>query len=316
MLVFLAFLLDAAIGDPRWLPHPVVFMGRLIATLERFLRNERCSPRQLLLRGALLVVAVLASVYLIAVGLIRLFFFLHPYAGLFFTVVILASTLAARCLAEAAAAIYQPLKAGDTELARQAVAMVVGRDTAHMDAGEASRAAVETVAENTVDGVTAPLFYALLGGAPLALLYKAVNTMDSMLGYKNERYLWFGRAAAKLDDAANWLPARLTVPVMLLAAALLRLNVKAAVSAVGRDGKKHPSPNSGLAEALTAGALGISLGGENRYGGSVSLRPRLWEEGRPVEAADIQKATALMRVTSALFLVFGLGVRALILYFL
>lgn len=313
MLLALAFLLDAAIGDPRWLPHPVVQMGRLISFLEKRL-NQRLRPASLLLRGSFLAAAVLVTVYAAAALALRLAGLLHPKVQAVLTVVLLATTLAARCLSEAAHSVAKPLAAGDLAGARSAVAMVVGRDTACMGEHETARAAVETVAENTVDGVTAPLFYALAGGAPLALLYKAVNTMDSMLGYKNERFLYFGRAAARLDDLANWLPARLTVPVMLLAAYLLRMDVKAAFASVRRDGRKHPSPNSGLAEALAAGALGVTLGGENSYGGRVSKRPRLFEEGRPAEAADIAAAARLMRVTSALFLVLGLAVKALLIF--
>lgn len=316
MLIFLAFLLDAVMGDPRWLPHPVVWFGKLISFLEKRLYKFNHSPRNLSLNGALLVLVVLCVVYGSSLGLTSLFSFIHPLAEAGLTVLLLASTLAARSLREAAENIYAPLRDGEIIQARQAVSMVVGRDSAQLDAREVSRAAVETVAENTVDGVTAPLFYALLGGAPLALLYKAINTMDSMLGYKNERYLWFGRAAAKLDDAANWLPARLTVPVMLLAAALLRLDLRAAWTALRRDGKKHPSPNSGLTEALVAGALGITLGGDNRYGGKICQRICLWQEGRAPEAKDIRQTTTLMLATSVLFLALGLLLQTLILNFL
>ncbi|MCL4462608.1 MAG: adenosylcobinamide-phosphate synthase CbiB [Firmicutes bacterium] len=313
MLILLAFLLDALIGDPRWLPHPVVWFGKLISFLEKRLYNCDHSAHKLQYRGALLVLVVLCVVYASSLGLISIFSFIHPLAGAILTVMMLATALATRSLQQAAEEIYLPLQDGNIKQARQAVAMVVGRDSEQLSEREVSRAAVETVAENTVDGVTAPLFYALLGGAPLALLYKAINTMDSMLGYKNDRYLWFGRAAAKLDDAANWLPARLTIPVMLLAAAVLRLPVRAAWTALCRDGKKHPSPNSGLTEALMAGALGVTLGGENRYGGRICQRMCLWQEGRPPEANDIREATTLMMVTAVFFLAVGLLLQALVL---
>jgi adenosylcobinamide-phosphate synthase len=315
MLLIWAFLLDALMGDPRWLPHPVVFMGRLISFLDRRFYRAEGRPGELLLRGGLLVLTVLAVVYASARLLLALISFFHPWLVAALTVLLLSTTLAARCLQDAANAVYRPLAQGRIDDARQAVAMVVGRDTEAMPEPEIARAAVETVAENTVDGVTAPLFYALIGGLPLALLYKAVNTMDSMLGYKNSRYLWFGRAAARLDDAANWLPARLTVPVMLCAAALLRFHVRGAWQSVRSDGQKHPSPNSGLAEALAAGALGISLGGENRYGGQVSRRPRLNAGGREAQAGDIADTARLMRATSILFLLAGLSLRALILLY-
>ena len=313
MELLCAFLLDAAIGDPAWLPHPVIQMGHLINLLEKHLRRQNAAKTNQLVYGAVLVLLVLAATY----GSSKLLLFtadwLHKYLGLLVNVVLLASTLAARGLQEAAERIVTPLRAGDLPAARYAVGLVVSRDTDELTETEVARAAVETVAENTVDGVTAPLFYALLGGAPLALLYKAGNTMDSMLGHKNERYLYFGRVAAKLDDLANWLPARLTVPAMLLAAALLRLDVKAALLAVRRDSRRHPSPNSGYSEAVAAGALNVTLGGENKYYGSSSRRPLLWPEGRPTAAHDIAAVTKLMRLTSAIFLVFGLIIRAIIL---
>ncbi|MCR3922403.1 MAG: adenosylcobinamide-phosphate synthase CbiB [Firmicutes bacterium] len=314
MLIVWAFLLDAVMGDPRWLPHPVVKIGHLISALEDRLRKPASSSHQLMLVGALLVVIVLAVSFFAAWLFIYGSSLLHPLVGSVVTVLLLATTLAARCLHEAAAAIIVPLRSHDLPAARQAVAMVVGRDTAAMDEHEVARAAVETIAENTVDGVTAPIFYALIGGAPLALLYKAINTMDSMLGYKNDRYLYLGRVAAKLDDVANWLPARLTVPAMLIAAAFLRLNVRTAVCAMWRDSRNHPSPNSGFAEATTAGALGITLGGENRYFGYTTSRPLLWSKGRKPNTDDISSAAILMRVTSAVFLLFGLAVRALVVY--
>jgi adenosylcobinamide-phosphate synthase len=306
----LAYILDALFGDPSWLPHPVVMIGRLISLMEKRLLDSAAGSRILLIHGALLTAVVVLTTYLAAVLLIFAAAVIHPWAGHAMRVILLSTTLATRSLREAAMDVARPLMSGDLPGARHAVSMIVGRDTESMDAHEAARATVETVAENTVDGVTAPLFYALIGGAPLALAYKAVNTLDSMVGYNNDRYRYFGRVSARLDDVANWLPARLTVLVMLLAAYLLRFDLPAALRAVARDGQKHPSPNSGLAEALTAGALGITLGGENRYGGQASLRPQLWPEGRPPEAKDIKDAAKLMNAASVLFLVIGLPVSA------
>ncbi|HZK25359.1 MAG TPA: adenosylcobinamide-phosphate synthase CbiB [Oscillospiraceae bacterium] len=308
-----AFLLDAAIGDPAWLPHPVIQMGRLVRALEKRLRRETASNTAQLVTGAVLVMIVLGTTYVGSKLLLFTFTRFNKYLGLLVIIVLLSTTLAARGLQEAAEKIIKPLRAGELATARYAVGLVVSRDTDELTASEVARAAVETVAENTVDGVTAPLFYALLGGASLALLYKAVNTMDSMLGHKNERYLYFGRAAAKLDDLANFLPARLTVPVMLLAAALLRLDVKAAVIAMRRDSHQHPSPNSGFAEATTAGALNVTLGGENKYYGGFTQRPLLWQEGRLANVDDIVTTTKLMRLTAMIFLAIGLIIKALIL---
>ncbi len=305
-----AYLLDLLLGDPPRLPHPVVLMGRLIACLDRRWYRIGCSPKVLLWRGVLLVFCVTGAVFLSALLGLKLLCLVWQPAAQAAGIYLLYSTLAARGLGEAGLAVRRPLAAGALEEARHAVSRIVGRDTAGLTEAEVARAAVETVAENTVDGVTAPMFYALLGGAPLALAYRAVNTLDSMLGYKSERYLYFGRAAARLDDLANWLPARLTVPVMYLSAGLLHLDNREGWRTLRRDGKKHPSPNSGLAEAFAAGALGVTLGGENCYGGVVSVRPRLGK-GRPPRAEDIAAAVRLMHVTSLLFLVLGLGVRAL-----
>jgi adenosylcobinamide-phosphate synthase len=292
----------------------VVLIGRLTGRLEKILYRPSHSPRILFWRGTALVFIVLALTLSATVAVITAASRLHPALGQAVTVILLATTLAARSLAKAAAAVWRPLAKGDLQAARRQVSLIVGRDTENLTESGVARAAVETVAENTVDGVTAPLFYAIVGGAPLALLYKAVNTLDSMLGYKNQRYLFFGRAAARLDDFASWLPARLTVPVMLLACVLLRYNAGQARRAVKSDGKKHPSPNSGLAEALAAGALGITLGGENSYGGRISKRPLLFAEGRSACARDIPQAAALMRLSAVLFLLTGLAVRVLTLY--
>lgn len=313
MQLALAFLLDQLIGDPRYLPHPVVLTGRLIDWLDKRLNDPGKPAGVLLLRGGLLVLLVLLVVYAAALLLLQFFSLLPSVLAGLLTVILLKSALAARGLADAALAVLRPLEAANLADARLALSGIVGRDTAELSKTEVARAAVETVAENTVDGVTAPLFYALLGGLPLALLYKAVNTMDSMLGYKNERYLHFGTAAARLDDLANWLPARLSVPVILLSAALLRLDTASAWKAVRLDGRKHQSPNSGLPEALFAGALGITLGGESRYGGRVVQRPPLWSAGRAAEPADIRSAVRLMRLTSLLFLLAGLLVQVLLL---
>lgn len=303
-------------GDPHWLPHPVIWIGKIISALESRLLDLSRPAKSLIARGGVLTFTVVSITFVFALLLVKGSGALDSALGAVVTIALLSTTLAVGSLTEAARDVARPLAANNLSAARQAVSKIVGRDTAQLDTHGVARATVETVAENTVDGVTAPLFYALIGGAPLALAYKAVNTMDSMLGYKNERYINFGRIAAKLDDVANWLPARLTVLVMLLASAILRLDTASALVAVKRDGQKHPSPNSGLAEALTAGALGVVLGGENSYGGQQSLRPQLWAAGRPAAVRDIDHTVRLMRLASLLFLLLGLLVRTAVLYFL
>jgi len=312
--IVLAFIIDALSGDPDWFPHPVVQIGRLITVAEKRLYNATKPARRQIFAGILLVIFILLVTFIVSWGVVFLFTRVHTVLGILATIILLSTTFAARGLQAAAQEVLLPLKKGDLAAARQAVAMIVSRDTEQMSAGEVARATIETVAENTIDGVTAPIFYALLGGVPLAMLYKAVNTMDSMLGYKNERYLYFGRAAAILDDWANWLPARLTAPAMILAAYCLRYDAKAAFKAMRRDSRLHASPNSGFAEATTAGALNITLGGQSSYFGRISKRPLLWPEGRPPQVLDIEKATKLMRVTSVIFLACGLVVRALLVF--
>ncbi len=309
MTIILAFLLDAFWGDPSWLPHPVIAMGRLITALDNQLLDNSHSPRKQLWRGLLLVIIVVAATWAAAVSIVYVASVLHKIAGQFLIVMLMSTTIAAKSLAKAAYSVFLTLAKKDLPASRHAVSMIVGRDTENLSAAEVARAAVETVAENTVDGVTAPIFYALIGGLPLALMYKAVNTMDSMLGHRTDRYLYFGRAAAKLDDAANWLPARLTVLAMLFAALILRFDYKAAWSSVKNDGRKHPSPNSGLAEAFTAGALSIRLGGESQYGRHISKRPQLNIAGRLPVPGDIVSAARLMQATSVIFLITGFFLR-------
>lgn len=234
---------------------------------------------------------------------------LHPLAGDIVGIAVLWTTIAARDLVRHSHNIYQALAGHDLPTARQRLSLIVGRDTAHLDEAGVVRATVESVAESTVDGVTAPLFYALLFGPLGAIAYRAINTLDSTFGYKNERYLYFGWASARLDDAANWLPARLTVPAMVAAAALLGLAPRRAIAIARRDGRKHDSPNAGLAEATMAGALGVQLGGTNFYGGEALEKPCIGDPMEPLRSSHIRRANALMYVTTVLFLGAGLALR-------
>lgn len=297
-MVVLAFLLDLLVGDPAFLVrvHPVVLAGHLIKALEKLLyrKNSR-------IRGTLLVIVVCMSFYC---GTKVLLSSLGPKAWVV-EIWLLATALAARGLYIAGMKIYQALKLGSLELARRRTGEIVGRDVQSMTRIDIIRAAVESVAENLVDGVTAPLFYALIGGAPLALLYKAINTLDSMLGHKDERYYYFGWAAARLDDLANYIPARLTVPALALAAHLLGLNAALVWRTILRDAHKHKSPNSGIPEAGVAGALGVELGGINYYEGEAYESPRLGEPRRKLTAEDISNTCRLMLLTSLIFLVGG-----------
>ena len=317
MLIFWAvlggFLLDALFGDPAWLPHPVVLMGRCISALEKHLRTALPkTPRGELVGGAA-VAAVLPLGTLAVTGLAcwaaaRL----HPALGLALQMLWCGQGLAAKGLAQESRNVYKELAKGDLPAARRAVARIVGRDTQNLTAAGVTRAAVETVAENTSDGVIAPLLYMLLGGAPLALTYKAINTMDSMLGYKNEKYLYFGRCAAKLDDAANWLPSRLAGLLWVAAAALTGSSARGAWRIWRRDRRRHASPNSAQTESACAGALGVQLAGPAYYFGEYYDKPTIGDPLREIEPRDILRANRMMYAESLLALVLGLAVRLML----
>lgn len=296
ILVLAAVALDLVIGDPRCLPHPVVGMGAVIAGLERAWNHGTPLARRV--KGVLMTALVVAGTGWLAWAIISLLARVHPWLGWIAEGWLLASCLAIRGLRDAARAVAKPLAAGDLPAARRALSMIVGRDTAELAEPEIARGAVETVAENTVDGITAPLFFALLGGAPLALAYKAVNTLDSMVGYRSERYCDFGRASARLDDAANWVPARLTALTLWLGGMWVgrggRLRIQGALAATCREAPRHPSPNSGWPEAMVANLLGVQLGGTNYYCGEVSERSRLGTFHEPLGAQHISMAIRLM----------------------
>ncbi|KJE26656.1 cobalamin biosynthesis protein CobD [Geobacillus kaustophilus] len=283
-----ALLLDAAFGDPRWLPHPVRGMGKLIAWLDR--RWNQGAKRRA--KGVAAAAAVLAVVYGLSALVVYVGYALSVYVGVAVEAALIFTTIATKSLAEAAEEVRRPLEAGDLPAVRRALSMIVGRDTEQLDEAGITRACVETVAENTSDGITAPLFYAAIGGAPLAMLYRAVNTCDSMIGYKNEKYREFGWAAARLDDALNYVPARLTAFLMVLVYGGRRFRRSLAI--LLRDARRHPSPNSGWLEAAMAGLLGVQLGGTNTYGGVVSERPTLGDPDVPLRSAHIRQAVGMM----------------------
>ncbi|HWP50043.1 MAG TPA: adenosylcobinamide-phosphate synthase CbiB [Candidatus Limnocylindrales bacterium] len=301
--IFLAYLLDLILGDPRWLPHPVRGIGYAITQTERFLRRLKIAER---LAGVILTVFIVGGIFLISTGLVNLAHFLHPTLGTGLSIVLIFTTLSVKSLYQESMKVYWALQKGDLLKARKDLAMIVGRDTENLDFVEIVRAGVETVAENTVDGVISPLFFAFLGGAPLALTYKAINTLDSMVGYRNEKYLRFGWASARLDDIANFIPARIAGILMPLAAFLCGERGFEALKIVLRDGQKHPSPNSGISEAAVAGALGVQLGGLNFYQGKPSLKPTLGDSTRSLTLEDIYRANRIMLVTSGLTLTLGL----------
>ncbi len=307
------FLLDLLLGDPEGFPHPVVLMGKAISHMEAPLRRRFPDSPAGRRRAGLLLAAVLPlGTLAISAGILYLCGRIHPAARFFLEILWCWQALAMCCLRKESANVRRSLTEGTLEEARRAVARIVGRDTASLDADGVTRAAVETVAENFSDGEIAPLFWMMLGGAPFALCYKAVNTMDSMVGYKNERYLDFGRAAAKLDDIVNWIPARLAALLLISAAPLAGLDRKNALRIWIRDRRNHASPNSAQTEAAMAGALGVRLAGPASYFGKPADKPYIGDPLRPIRPEDIDKANRLMYIAGFLGVVLFGAVRAAI----
>ena len=320
MLISLAacitgFLLDFIFGDPVWLYHPVRVIGNFISFGEKTLRKIfRKPPGAELAAGAVLWFLTAGLSFLIPFAVLAGAQMLHPVLRFLIESFWCYQILAARCLVNESGKVYDRLKENDLPGARKAVSMIVGRDTENLTVEGVTKAAVETVAENTSDGVTAPLLFLILGGAPLGFLYKAVNTMDSMLGYKNEKYLYFGRFPARMDDVFNYVPSRITALLMIAAAFLTGMDGKNAWKIYLRDRRKHASPNAAQTEAVCAGALRVRLAGDAVYFGRLYKKEYLGDSLRPIEAEDIRRAGRLMYVTAVLMLIiFGVLKAAVIL---
>ncbi len=305
----IGFVIDFFLGDPHSLPHPVRLIGSMISWLEKTLRRLLSGRERL--AGTLMALTVLLVSAAVPTGILILLYRMNTILGLAAESVMCYYLLAARCLERESMKVCRALERGDTEAARGAVSMIVGRDVEGLDAAGITRAAIETVAENTSDGVTAPMLFIALGGAPLGFFYKAANTMDSMVGYKNEKYIDLGRFAARLDDALNFIPSRLTALIMIFAARLSGLDGKNAYKIWRRDRLGHPSPNSAQTESVMAGALGVELAGDASYFGVVHKKPVIGDPLRPTEPEDIRRANRLMYLTSFLTLIFALLLRLL-----
>ncbi|MCR5654839.1 MAG: adenosylcobinamide-phosphate synthase CbiB [Lachnospiraceae bacterium] len=302
--IVLGFILDLAFGDFVGGYHPVCFIGRMVTKLETFWYQPADNDRRKEKHGAYLTFTVLIVTFLFTLGILATFGFLHPLIYIVIAALICDAALAMHDLKKESMNVYFALP--NVKLARTALSRIVGRDTEALDEQGVIRATVETVAENTTDGVVAPLFYLMLGGPALAMAYKAVNTMDSMIGYKNEQYLHFGRTAAILDDVVNFLPARLAAVFFILSAAICKQDAEGALRIWQRDRRKHESPNSAQTESACAGALGVILAGPASYFGKKKDKPVIGEATRPIEPEDIRRANQMMYVTSVLTLLFGL----------
>lgn len=305
--IIIGFILDMLLGDPQGWPHLIRGFGLVISAMEKLfypMKNKRAA-------GALFTLGVLLICVGVPAALLCLAWAITPWAYLVLGGILSWQLLAAKSLKVSSMEVYEPLVSGDMEAARYAVSMIVGRDTDKLDCAGISRAAVETVAENTSDGVAAPMFYMLLGGPVLGCLYKAVNTMDSMVGYKNEKYMHFGSCAARLDDVLNFIPARLCALVMIALSGICGFDGKNAFRIWKRDRRKHASPNSAQTEAVVAGALGIRLAGDAWYFGKLHKKPYIGDALREIEPQDISRANRLLYAAAIALFVLTVLIRGL-----
>ena len=315
LALVLGFILDLIIGDPHGLYHPIRLVGNLIALLEKRMNRKKDSPNRQMVMGWLMALIVITLSSGIPLLLLLLAYRIHPVCRLILETIMCWQLLATKSLKDESMKVYRKLKKHDLQGSRHAVSMIVGRDTEVLDENGVTKAAVETVAENTSDGVIAPMLYMAIGGAFLGWMYKSINTMDSMVAYKNERYLYFGRIPAYLDDIANYIPARLAGVMMILASFIVRLDGAHAFAIFKRDRYNHASPNSAQTEAVMAGALNVQLAGDAWYFGELHKKKTIGDDIRPVEAEDIVRANKLLYGTAVVSLVIFTLVKYLILMF-
>lgn len=300
---FLGFILDLLLGDPHFIYHPVRIIGNLIAFVEKRLNRTDYSDNRRRNNGRILVFVVIASTGIVTAGILIIAYLINIYAGIVVEAIMTYQILAIKSLKDESMKVYYALKTEDLQASRQAVSMIVGRDTMELTQEGVAKAAVETVAENTSDGIIAPMIYTAIGGPVLGYVYKSINTMDSMVGYKNDRYMNFGRAAAKLDDIVNYIPARVSAVIMIAAAGILsvfskKYDARRAARIFKRDRYNHASPNSAQTEAVCAGALGLRLAGDASYFGKVVKKPYIGDEIRKIEKEDIVRANKLLYVSA------------------
>lgn len=295
--LYIGYIIDLIIGDPYSFPHPVKYIGKLIKVVENFVRKTAKTDKGLKIGGFFLWFVTVGTTFAVTYLVMRLARF-NTVVYVIINSIVIYTTLATKCLKDEAKKIYEVLKTGDLQKSRTQLSYIVGRDTANLDEKEIIRATVETVAENTVDGLIAPLFYAFIGGAPLAMAYKAINTLDSTVGYKNEKYLHIGFASAKIDDIANYIPSRISVILFTIGNFFLGNDYKNCFKIAIRDRKNHKSPNCAFSEGAVAGALGIQLGGTNVYFGEVVYKPTIGDKTREIEVEDIARTNKILYATS------------------
>lgn len=298
LIMILGYIMDLVFGDPYWFPHPVRFIGKLISKTEKFIRKHAKSEESLKYWGILMWLVPVVTTAIVTTFIVKIASF-NKYVEIFVSAFIIYTTLSTKCLKDEATKIYKVLETGDIKKSRVQLSYIVGRDTTNLSQSEIIRATVETVAENTVDGTISPMFYGFLFGPVGAMTYKAINTLDSMVGYKNDKYLNLGCVSAKLDDVANFIPARLTAIFMPLGAFLCGMNGLNSFKIAIRDRKNHKSPNCAFAEGAAAGAMGVQLGGTNIYFGQEVYKPTIGDKKRELENYDIVRMNKLMYATTA-----------------
>jgi len=296
-ILILAYVLDLIFGDPYSFPHPVKFIGNMIARLEKFFFATLINK---LLSGLITFLIVVVTTYSATFLLINISYSLNSYLGIAVEILLTYTVLSAKCLEVEAVKVQRELRAKNLENSRKSLSYIVGRDTKELDFAQIIKAVIETVAENTVDGVISPIFYLCLGGVPLAMAFKAISTLDSMIGYRNEKYEEFGKVSARADDVANFIPARLSIIFFTISAFLLRLDYKNAFLICMRDRKNHLSPNCAYSESLTAGALGIQLGGSHYYGGRLVEKQKIGDDLKKADVDDITKTVNMLRIVTFL----------------
>lgn len=292
-----AYVLDLIFGDPYSFPHPVKFIGNMITRLEKLFFATSINK---LLSGFITFLIVVVTTYCATVLLINISYSLNSYLGIAVEILLSYTVLSAKCLEVEALKVQRELRAKDLENSRKSLSYIVGRDTKELDFSQIIKAVIETVAENTVDGVISPIFYLCLGGVPLAMAFKAISTLDSMIGYRNEKYEEFGKVSARADDVANFIPARLSVIFFSISAFLLKLDYRNAFLICMRDRKNHLSPNCAYSESLTAGALGIQLGGSHYYGGRLVEKQKIGDDLKKADVDDITKTVNMLRIVTFL----------------
>lgn len=312
LAVFLAFILDAIFGDPYKLPHPVRFIGNLIHFLEKILRKVFSGKSGEIFGGAILMLLTVSISFIMPFAILYLLRSVNAYAAFALEVFWCYQIFAAKSLKKESMRVYNCIKENDLKSSRKYLSWIVGRDTENLDFRQITKAVVETVAENTSDGVIAPMIFMIIGGAPLGFLYKAVNTLDSMVGYKNEKYINFGKVSALTDDVFNFFPARITGILFAVSSFFLGFDGKNAFKIFKRDRFNHASPNSAQCESACAGALNIQLAGDAYYFGELYKKKTIGDDIRPIEADDIKKSIRLMYGASVLCLCICLAVRILV----